>query len=142
MHSIRLNVFQNSVLPGTTATAADFDFLVSVGVMAAEIDTAPFEAVGLVVSAAPLTSLICPKPSGGAACRARWPWTVSRAHICCPSPTFPSKPPTYHFCPHVAESSPPEHEFAAAVAVALRSSLTEAEMDGTIRADAYMKRDR
>jgi hypothetical protein len=69
-------------------------------------------------------------------------WVTSRADICWPTPEVPSQPPVYHFEPHVVPSAPPEQDFAAPTAEALRYDVMVSLVNGARRAVFAMKRAR
>jgi hypothetical protein len=69
-------------------------------------------------------------------------WVTSRAESCWPTPDLPSQAPVYHFEPQVLPSAPPEQDFAAPTADALRYLVTVSLVKGAMIAVLAMKRDR
>lgn len=69
-------------------------------------------------------------------------WVTSRAESCWPTPDLPSHAPVYHFEPQVFPSAPPEQDFAAPTADALRYLVMVSLVKGAMIAVLAMKRDR
>ena len=69
-------------------------------------------------------------------------WVTSKAASCWPTPDEPSQLPVYHFEPQVTLSSPPEHDFAAPTADALRYLVMVSLVKGATAAVLAMKRER
>jgi hypothetical protein len=69
-------------------------------------------------------------------------WVTSRADSCWPTPEVPSQAPVYHFEPQLEPSAPPEQDFAAPTADALRDLVIESLVKGAMIAVFAMNRDR
>lgn len=67
---------------------------------------------------------------------------TSNADSCWPTPLAPSQAPVYHFEPQVLPSAPPEQDFAAPIADAVRCLVIVSFVNGAISAVFAMKRDK
>jgi hypothetical protein len=88
----------------------------------------PFEVPPVSLESGPLTRSI------------RLLWITSSADICSPTPNIPSQPSTHHLCPQVTPSSPPEQDWAAAMALDRRYGSTASYVQGATFVVAAIQR--